>query len=49
MEKSLKFGAGIGNKCSGGWRSNTNQSRLLRLEKLQQLANPEKQASVAEY
>ena len=24
MEKSLKFGAGIGSKCSGGWRSNTN-------------------------
>ena len=37
----FRLGAGIGDKCSGGWTSNRHLTRLQRLEKLRVLANPE--------
>lgn len=40
MNKDFRLGAGIGNKCSGGWTSNKQESRLSRLEKLRLLAYP---------
>ena len=40
MNKGFRLGAGIGDKCSGGWTSNTKESRLSRLEKLRLLAYP---------
>ena len=41
IAERFRMGAGIGDKCSGGWTSNRNLTRLQRLEKLRVLANPE--------